>query len=95
MSETMQGGRFASLVLHLVDVAIVRLASIAAHMEQEIRGGNPAFDQHRVEDHGAGYRCPCLRFLRSATAYATCDASAGGGLVTVREWRPVDRSGCG
>ena len=56
MSETMRGGRFASPVRHLVDLAIVRLTPIAAHIEQEIRGGNPAFDQHRVENHGAGYR---------------------------------------
>jgi hypothetical protein len=40
MSETMRGGRFASLVRPLIDLAIVRLTSIAAHMEQEIRGGN-------------------------------------------------------
>ena len=56
MIETMRGGRFASLVRHLVDLAIVRLTSIAAHMEQEIRGGNPAFVQHLVENRGAGYR---------------------------------------
>jgi len=40
----------------LVGLAIVRLMSIAEHIEQEIRGGNPAFVQHLVENRGAGYR---------------------------------------
>ena len=74
MIETMRGGRFSSLVRHLVDLAIVRLRSIAAHMEQEIRGGNPAFDQHRVEDHGAGYR--------AAPAFVSCAARRPSRLVT-------------
>lgn len=40
----------------LVDLAVIRLLAIAAHMEQEIRAGNPAFDVQRDEGHPAGYR---------------------------------------
>lgn len=40
----------------LVDLAIVRMVAIAAHMEQEIRAGNAAFDVQRDEGHPAGYR---------------------------------------
>lgn len=40
----------------LLDLAVVRLASIAANIEQQIRAGNPAFDMHRDERHADGYR---------------------------------------
>jgi len=40
----------------LVDLAIVRLVSIAAHIEREIRAGNPAFRTHQEEKHAWGYR---------------------------------------
>jgi hypothetical protein len=40
----------------LVDLAIVRLVSMAARMEREIRPGNPAFDTHKEEGHARGYR---------------------------------------
>jgi RimJ/RimL family protein N-acetyltransferase len=40
----------------LVDLAIVRLASMAARIEREIRAGNPAFDTHKEERHAWGYR---------------------------------------
>jgi aminoglycoside phosphotransferase (APT) family kinase protein len=40
----------------LLDLLIVRLGSIAANMEIEIRAGNPAFDRQRDERHGDGYR---------------------------------------
>lgn len=40
----------------LLDLAIIRLASVAAHIERQIHTGNPAFEVHRVERHAAGYR---------------------------------------
>ncbi|MFJ5678005.1 phosphotransferase [Streptomyces sp. NPDC093097] len=40
----------------LLDLAVVRLSSIAANIEQHIRAGNPAFDVHRDERHADGYR---------------------------------------
>jgi hypothetical protein len=40
----------------LVDLAIVRLVSMAARMEREIRAGNPAFQTHKEEKHARGYR---------------------------------------
>jgi len=42
-------------------------------MEQEIRGGSPAFDPHRVEAHGAGYR--------AAPAFVSCAARRPSRLV--------------
>ena len=43
-------------LVELVDLAIVRLVSVAARMEREIRAGNPAFDTHKEERHAGGYR---------------------------------------
>lgn len=40
----------------LLDLLVVRLGSIAADIEREIRLGNPAFDRHRDERHGDAYR---------------------------------------
>ena len=40
----------------LVDLAIVRMTAVAAHIEARIRCGDPAFEPHRVDDHAAGYR---------------------------------------
>jgi hypothetical protein len=40
----------------LVDLAIVRLVSMAARMEREISLGNPAYSPHRKENHAEGYR---------------------------------------
>lgn len=40
----------------LVDLAIVRLTSIAAHMESHIRVRNPVYEKHWQEDHPTGYR---------------------------------------
>ncbi|MFE6684897.1 phosphotransferase [Streptomyces sp. NPDC057743] len=40
----------------LLDLAVVRLAAVAANIEQQIRTGNPAFDVHREERHADGYR---------------------------------------
>ena len=34
----------------------MRLTSIAAHIERQIRHGNPAFTVHREERHAEGYR---------------------------------------
>lgn len=48
------GGQMAPA--DLVDLAIVRMTSIAAHIEAEIRHGNPAFEPHRTGDHASGYR---------------------------------------
>lgn len=40
----------------LLDLAVVRLSSIAGNIEQQIRAGDPAFDVHRDERHADGYR---------------------------------------
>jgi hypothetical protein len=40
----------------LVDLAIIRLVSIAAQIECEVRAGNPAFRTHQEEKHAWGYR---------------------------------------
>jgi len=40
----------------LLDVLIVRLSSIAANIETQIRLGNPRFDRQRDERHADGYR---------------------------------------
>lgn len=48
----------------LVDLAVIRLLGFAAAMEQEIRGGNPAFAVQRDEDHAAGYRAAAGWILR-------------------------------
>ena len=40
----------------LLDLAVVRLSSIAGNIEQQIRAGNPAFAVHRDERHADGYR---------------------------------------
>jgi hypothetical protein len=46
----------------IVDLLVVRLAAMAAHIEQQIRVGNPDFAVHRAEDHGSGYR-KAVRYL--------------------------------
>jgi hypothetical protein len=40
----------------LGDLAIVRLVSMPAHMEHEIRAGNPPSRTHQEEMHASGYR---------------------------------------
>ncbi|WP_285584229.1 phosphotransferase [Actinoallomurus iriomotensis] len=40
----------------LLDLAAVRLSSIAANIDQRIRAGDPAFEVHRRERHADGYR---------------------------------------
>lgn len=40
----------------LLDLALVRLSSIAANIEQQVRRGNPAFAVHAAERHADGYR---------------------------------------
>lgn len=40
----------------LVDLLIVRLASIATNIERNVRAGNSRFDRHRDERHSDGYR---------------------------------------
>ncbi|WP_328291347.1 phosphotransferase [Kineococcus sp. NBC_00420] len=40
----------------LIDLALVRLASLAAHMETQIRRGDPAYAVMRDEDHAGGLR---------------------------------------
>jgi hypothetical protein len=40
----------------LVDLAAVRMLAIAAHIEDRIRAGDPAFAVHRDEGHADGYR---------------------------------------
>ncbi|MEQ4204526.1 aminoglycoside phosphotransferase family protein [Actinopolymorpha sp. B9G3] len=52
----------------ILDLAVLRLASIAAHIEQEVRAGNPDFEVHRQEDHGSGYRTAARFILDNRTA---------------------------
>ncbi|MET9018440.1 phosphotransferase [Actinopolymorpha sp. NPDC004070] len=40
----------------LLDLLVVRLGSIAATIEREVRAGNPAYDRQRDERHTDGYR---------------------------------------
>lgn len=40
----------------IVDLAIVRMTAIAAHIEAQGRLNNPAFDLHKTDDHASGYR---------------------------------------
>ncbi len=40
----------------LVDLLIVRLSSMVAYIEQQIRADDPRFEVHRRENHGDGYR---------------------------------------
>ncbi len=46
----------------VLDLAVVRLTSIGAHLAQQVRAGNPAYAVHREEDHPAGYR-KAARFI--------------------------------
>lgn len=46
----------------LIDIVVVRLASMATHIEQQVRADNPAFEVHRREDHAGGYRA-AARFI--------------------------------
>jgi hypothetical protein len=46
----------------VLDLLIVRLAAMAAHIEAQIRAGDPDFAAHRAEDHGSGYR-KAVRYL--------------------------------
>lgn len=40
----------------LLDLLVVRLGSIAANIEHQVRAGNPAFDRQRDERHADAYR---------------------------------------
>lgn len=55
----------------LLDLIVVRLTSLAAYMEQEIRANNPAFELHRVGNHPAGYRKAAQFILDSRQALLT------------------------
>ncbi len=46
----------------LLDLAVIRLCAFAAHMEQQIRAGDPAYETHRRDDHAAGFRA-AARFI--------------------------------
>jgi Phosphotransferase enzyme family len=47
----------------LIDILVVRLAAIAAHIEAGIRDGDPRFDRHRDERHGDSYRADLAYIL--------------------------------
>jgi Ser/Thr protein kinase RdoA (MazF antagonist) len=47
----------------LVDLAAVRMLAIAAHIEDRIRAGDPAFAVHRDEGHADGYRAAASYIL--------------------------------
>lgn len=53
----------------LLDLAAVRLASMATHIDQQVRAGNPAFEVHRVEDHAGGYRKAAAYVLDNRAAF--------------------------
>jgi hypothetical protein len=40
----------------VVDVAVLRLLGMAAHIDDRVHAGDPAFVVHRDENHAAGYR---------------------------------------
>jgi hypothetical protein len=46
-----------------VDLIGIRLLSFAAYIDQQVRAGDPAFDVHRDEDHGGGYRAAAAYVL--------------------------------
>lgn len=52
----------------LLDLLIVRLSSIAANIETQIRLGNPRFDRQRDERHPDGYR-EDMRYILSRRDY--------------------------
>lgn len=56
----------------LLDVAAIRLATLAAHIEREIRLGNPAYDVHREERHADAYRAD-LEFILTHRAELLSD----------------------
>lgn len=47
----------------VVDDLAVRLAAMAAHIEREVRAGNPAFAVHRRERHADAYRLDLAQLL--------------------------------
>lgn len=53
----------------LLDLAIVRLTSIAAHIEARVRAGDPDFDVHRDERHADGYRNAASYVIESRDAW--------------------------
>ncbi|WP_026257670.1 phosphotransferase enzyme family protein [Actinopolymorpha alba] len=52
----------------ILDHVVLRLVSIAAHIEQEVRAGNPDFEVHRQENHAEGYRAAAQFILDNRTA---------------------------
>ena len=46
-----------------MDLIGIRLLSFAAYIDQQVRAGDPAFDVHRDEDHGGGYRAAAAYVL--------------------------------
>lgn len=46
----------------IIDLLVVRLAAMAAYIEQQVRAGHPDFALHGEENHGAGYR-KAVRYL--------------------------------
>ncbi|MEV6491237.1 phosphotransferase [Actinoplanes sp. NPDC051633] len=54
----------------LVDLAIVRLVSMAAHMESQISAGNADFDVHRAEGHPSGYRAAATYVIEQHESWA-------------------------
>jgi hypothetical protein len=53
----------------IVDLAIVRLTSMAAHIELQIRAGNPAFDMHHRDGHAQGYRAAAEFIIRHRQSF--------------------------
>jgi Ser/Thr protein kinase RdoA (MazF antagonist) len=49
----------------VVDLVVIRLLAFAAHIEQQVRAGDPAFDVHRDEDHADGYRAAVSYILEN------------------------------
>jgi hypothetical protein len=52
----------------ILDLVVLRLASIAAYIEQQIRDSDPDFEVHRQEDHGGGYRTAAAFILANRAA---------------------------
>ncbi|BCY11038.1 phosphotransferase [Actinoplanes sp. L3-i22] len=71
----------------VVDFAVLRLLGMAAHIDDRVHAGDPAFAVHRDEDHAAGYR--------RAADYVLADRDrllgAAGHLAGRRSPRAADR----
>jgi len=53
----------------VIDLLVVRLAAMGAHIEEQVRAGNADFTVQRDADHGAGYRNAVGYLLENLAAH--------------------------